>query len=190
MKTLIFISILFLYSCTTVKEVTKTVSVVDSSAIKTRDSLLSVVNQMIVTHNQELRELRNTGIIFDNDCDTIFLDQLIGCNIDSLIKIIRSQKNKIKILADGSIEAEGKIKSVRSNMEKTEKQTDQLLFLNTKLLRVRDSLAYELSKKDTAQVKNVKRGWWSWWFLFFFILGNISMLLFLKWWHKRLTITH
>lgn len=170
---LLFLACLaYISSCSTTKEVVKTVTntVTDSTAVHQRDSLHKVVASERLKHEEEIKTIKSTGIVF-SDCDTVIIDS--SCNVDSIMAVLKATRNKVKILADGSIEAEGRIRSAYSNNESLRQYNFELEQKVTELSQVKDSLAVELEKVTAVKVttKDVKRGFPWLWFLVGLALG-------------------
>lgn len=172
MKLLIPLLIIIAASCTTTKEVVKTVTntVTDSTAVRQRDSLYERIGLNILKHEEEIKALKNTGIVF-SDCDTVIIDE--SCNVDSILTVLAKVRNKVKILADGSIEAEGRIRSAYSNSESLRQYNFELEQKVTELSQVKDSLAVELEKVTATKTttKDVDRGFPVFWSVLFLIIG-------------------
>lgn len=169
MKYLI-IALLWLASCTTTKEVEKTITVdrTDSTAVHQRDSLRLEITKQRIKYEDQIRTIKNTGVVF-SDCDTIIIDS--SCNIDSAIRVIKLLQKRVRILADGSIEAEGNIKAAYSNSENLRQYNYELEQHNMELTHLNDSLIIKLDKytKVKSTHKDVKRGFpWFW-----FIMGGV-----------------
>lgn len=179
MKLLIPILLVLAASCTTTKEVVKTVTntVTDSTAVKQRDSLRLRIATERLKHEEEIKTIKATGIVF-SDCDTVIIDE--SCNVDSIMTVLKATRNKVRILADGSIEAEGRIRSAYSNSESLRQYNFELEQSVTELSRVRDSLVVELSKVSatTVKAKDVKRGFPWLWFLVGCAIGVVVRYLF------------
>lgn len=113
-----------LCSCKTTKAVTQTKTEYDSTAIHQRDSLSLEIKKQSELHKRELEEIRNTGVTFQPNCDTVIIDA--NCNYDSAMRIINALKNSVRINKDGSIEAIGKLSGAYSNLQSLSKQFDSL----------------------------------------------------------------
>jgi hypothetical protein len=82
-------------------------------------------------------------------------------------------KRKVKVLADGSIEADGNIRSITVSKERMEKVNAQLIQEKTKLTEENEQLKSELQKakevKHVVSKTKVMTQWWVW--ALFFIAG-------------------
>lgn len=134
-----------------IKETTKTNTVVDSTAVKEKDSIIQVKESVIARLQNENRELQYSGVVFDtiNNYDTV------------------CPERSVTIGADGSITAKGPIKSANVTKDKHQKTIADWE-------RKYDSL-YQVKSKDSTTVKTVTntvtkykdRGIPGWqWFLF------------------------
>jgi hypothetical protein len=150
--------------CRTIKEVTKTVTLIDSSSVAERDSLTQVVAEMKVKHESELRESQYASVIFD----TI---RLAG---DTVI-------NKIIIREDGSIEAVGRIKAANVSKEKMARLYNELQVRYDSLTHVKNKVETKVVTSTVTKDKYVKRSFAWWLFLIVFAGGWI----FGKWFEKR-----
>jgi hypothetical protein len=133
--------ILCLTGCRTIKEVTKTVTLIDSSSVAERDSLTQVVAEMKVKHESELRESQYASVIFD----TI---RLAG---DTVI-------NKIIIREDGSIEAVGRIKAANVSKEKMARLYNELQVRYDSLTHVKNKVETKVVTSTVTKEKKIKRG--------------------------------
>lgn len=169
-------------SCTTTKEVVKTVTntVTDSTAVHQRDSLHKVVTSERLKHEEEIKTIKSTGIVF-SDCDTVIIDS--SCNVDSIMTVLRAIRNKVRILSDGSIEAEGRIRSAYSNSESLRQYNFDLEKKVEDLTLVSDTLTTALHKERSAKVvnKDVKRGFPWLWFLVGCAIGGVIAHLVTRW---------
>lgn len=182
-----------LCSCSSQKDIFKTTNTIDSNNSRLVDSFKFQLTAMAMKHQKELEEAKNTKVVFDDTpCPPAVPVNIDSCKSDSLIKIIhlqddyiKSLKNKVKVNADGSMEYEGKIKSVTVDLKRTEKENEELSQQNTLLAHWKDSVSTELKKKQTTSEKHITKKWfsmsWVWIFLLGFILGCIF-------WHKRAKI--
>jgi hypothetical protein len=153
--------LLCLTGCRTIKEVTKTVTLIDSSSVAERDSLTQVVAEMKVKHESELRESQYASVIFDTLHDTVI--------------------NKIIIREDGSIEAVGRIKAANVSKEKMARLYNELQVRYDSLTHVKNKVETKVVTSTVTKDKYVKRSFAWWLFLIVFAGGWI----FGKWFEKR-----
>jgi hypothetical protein len=157
LATLVFVWMIA--GCRTIKEVTKTVTLIDSSSVVERDSLTQVVAEMKATHEVELREKEYASVIFD----TV---RLAG---DTVI-------NKIIIREDGSIEAVGRIKAANVSKEKMARLYNELQVRYDSLTHVKNKVETKVVTNTVTKDKYVKRGLGlGWYVLFAAILFALGM---------------
>ena len=171
----LFIILLFAaFGCTTQKHITTETKTVDSSRIKEQEDLIRALTIENVRLTAEIHELQYAGVVFDTDTTTqhpIYIMEE-GKDLDSLIELLNNYKNKVKIYADGTIEAEGKLKSAYYSKDK------QSRFI-TELQRINDSLKVVKQKEvvrvvtDTKYVdRRVKRSWFTGWWLWLLMFAG------------------
>ena len=177
----LIIIIIALMGCNTAKEITRTVTLVDSSAVKTRDSLAVAINNITQTYENYIEQIWSSGVMFDTvslpappmDCDSTGLEHWKT--------MILSLQNKIKINKDGSIEAQGRIRAVNSELHRVENELSELHSENYILHQVKDSLKVELSKRASVVYRDIRRKFFtSWWVYVLFFGGGIFAGLKLK----------
>ena len=185
-----------LSSCTTTKEMSKQTEVIDSSYTKELERRLYESEITIHNYEQRIEELENLTVEFDNKCDTVInnvIEQIIqsGCppaRIDSFLNVIKSFRNKVKVLADGSKEFEGYIKNVKLSKEKLEQVTAVLRSEKTKLLHKLEAVKAELKTlKESKEKKSKTKFLNQWWLLptgivigFYLCLKRKRILAFLR----------
>lgn len=144
---------MFFSSCRSVKEVTRTEIIYDSTAINENDSLLQVKQERIISLENEIKESQYSGIVFD----TLFLP---GDTV----------RNTVIIREDGSIEAAGRIKAATVSKEKMQRLYVELKHSYDSLSQVKNKVQTKVEWKEKIVEKKVKRGW-QWWL---FWLGLIT----------------
>lgn len=156
---LILIASASIFSCKVTREINKEVVKYDSVAIKENAVLKRILNEEIERFEKEREEWENTGVVFDNPCDSV-------------------QPQPTKIVFDN-----GKIKSIEGRV----KSLNQSLYEKSSELydahRIIDSLQYELEKEQTNVKKEVLtihkktktkvKIWPIWLFAICFIGGNL-----------------
>jgi len=108
-------------SCSSSKNISTTNRQVDNTVINEKDSIIQLQITEIERLTAEIRELQYAGVTFDNDSGqhpVILIEKGIDCNVDSIMAIMDIYKNKVKISADGTIQAEGKLKSAYYSRDK------------------------------------------------------------------------
>jgi hypothetical protein len=154
--------------CRTIKEVTKTVTLIDSSSVTERDSLLQVVSEMKVKHESELRESQYASVIFD----TV---RIAG---DTVI-------NKIIIREDGSIEAAGRIKAANVSKEKMARLYNELQVRYDSLTHVKNKVETKVVTSTVTKDKYVKSGFPWFWFLLGIAIG-VALVILTRWVKSKL----
>lgn len=139
-----------LSSCSSTKHVNKTETSIDSSYIKELEQKIHVLTNEIESLHTKISELQYTGVVFDNDCDSILKAALLrsGCNADSINAVLAFYKSKVKFYADGAFEVEGNLKTLTRSKTKLEE------IINSKQ-RTIDSLS-ELKSKVETKYQTVK----------------------------------
>lgn len=150
-----------LSSCKTTKEVIKTETKYDSTAIHEAQRLANVLKETNERHLKEKENWESTGVVFDTP-------QCPDSATTTVTKIV-FDNGKLKSI-------EGNVKALNQSLY--EKSTDLLDAYSTI-----DSLAFEnekkemqLSKKATVVVKEVKtKVGTAWWVYALFVLGGIGI---------------
>jgi hypothetical protein len=167
-------------ACTTSKHVTSAKLNIDSTAIKAearvRDSMVHVQEVIIESYNKMISDLTTSGVTFE-DCPPCMDRDSVLSLLDSAGRTryllieqeakIRDLTRKVKINADGSLEAEGRIKSAMMSKSRTENELRAMERRNDSLWRVNDSLATRLETtlqvSQTEKSRTVKRFPWVPW---------------------------
>jgi cell division protein FtsL len=163
-------------SCTSsTKHFNKSKTFVDSSYIHELESRLrslSIENEHL---QKTINELQYSSVVFETDtsCNEELRAALIkaGINADSLIGTMNSLKNKVKFYADGSFEAEGKLKNATFQKNKVQELNYQLKKENDSLSEVKQKVIAVKTARTILKEKTVKKK--TWW-LFFLTLGLIT----------------
>lgn len=147
--------ILTLMSCGVHKNTTTTRGTTDSLVEREREKFLHQRSELIQMHEKELKEARSNTVTFEDaiPCPDVVIDA--GCNDDSLVKIIRQlearlrdAKNTIRMNADGSIDAQGRIRSANATADKWSREVDSLGRRNDSLVKENENLKAQVSKKQ------------------------------------------
>lgn len=136
----------------------------DSSYIHELESKLDVKDKEIAHLETRITELQYSSVVFETDtsCNEEMRVALLraGVNADSLIGTMNSLKNRVKYFADGSFEAEGRLKNVtiqKSRLEQTiydlKKEKDSLLQVKQK-----EKVVVKTETIFKEKTKEVKRG--------------------------------
>jgi hypothetical protein len=167
--------------CATNKHIISTTNNKDSSAIIEKMDSIRVLKQENERLTSEIHELQYAGVVFDSSrCPPSIITIDKNCNVDSILAILDEYKNKVKVYADGTIEAQGRLKSAYYSK-------DKLTTFIIELQRINDSLKLAKQKeivKVITETKTVDRavkrkfmtGWYMW--LLFFILGYFGKQIF------------
>lgn len=172
--------------CKTTKDIQTAKATFDSTYIKKSDSLLKINSRLKTTYEKQISDLKKNTVKFVNPppCPTVKIDST--CNQDSMVKIIRqleaiiaSQKNTIKVNADGSYELQGQLRSFQLLQDRKEKQVDSMTIDYNSLQRFKDSVAASKTTVTTSTVKKIKRsflnsfGFWALLFIAGLVTGYI-----------------
>lgn len=162
----IVLAVFIFSSCNTKKIQGYTKDVYDSLYVSELEEKIKVLEIENGELTARVNELEFFDVEFDNNCDSILKAALLksGCNTDSVNAILELYKSRIKTFSDGTVEAEGFIKSLRRSKQRNEE-------LITKYQHTIDSLK-SINKKDVhwkqvvtiEKTTKVKRGiyWWVW----------------------------
>lgn len=135
-------------SCSTNKQVTSSSKTVDSTVLNEKDSMIRVLEQENQRLTSEIHELQYAGVTFDSSlCPPSVINVPEDCNVDSILALLSYEKNRVKIYADGTIEAEGKLRSAYYSK-------DKLSRFIVELQRINDSLRQVKQKTETRYVTN------------------------------------
>lgn len=149
--------LLALASCTSVKKsISSTKTIVDSTVIDEKDSIIRVEKSKRERLESELRELQVTGISFD----TIFLPG------DTII-------NTVTVRTDGTVDATGRIKSVTVTNQKLQRTLKDLQEDYDSLAQVKQRVETKVITNTVEKTKNVKRTWPWWWFAICAVVGFV-----------------
>lgn len=153
---------LALNSCTSTtkgKTVLKTFN--DSTYIhelESRVRVLTIENEKL---ESTIREMEYKGVVFETDtsCNEELRAALIraGVNADSLIGTMNSLKNKVKFFADGSFEAEGRLKNVTWLKNRLEESNRELKRTSDSLAKVKEKEKVVTITRTIFKEKSVKR---------------------------------
>ena len=166
----------FLVSCKPAGITTK--ETFDSTYLK-QLQVREAENNLIIGHLESLiREMDQAGITFDNsDCDTTIVNQVMRKGYDSaqvkkLFDVLAERKNKIELLADGTLRAEGKIKSFTKLKERLDSSNQTLLAENKQLREFKDSTTASVSKFKSKEIVKTNKLILLW--LIIFIAGAVT----------------
>lgn len=181
---LLIIVALTVASCgTTKKAFEKSTVIYDSTvSVELRDSL-SVLQKSYERLQQEYNESQYNTVTFDTSSAALVAEisdlkkMVANCDPDAIARlnsIIAGLESRVKLNADGSIEASGRLRSANADYRK-------LLKTNVEISRENDSLRTQLAKKETGvrtvtetvtKTKKVTRfPWWWWLFVAVFVIS-------------------
>lgn len=132
---LAFALMFLLSSCVSTKDVAKSTEQIMSERIVELTDSSRVLQSEISRLTSEIRELQYSGVVFDvSRCPQIHFPEGIALmNKDSIQRLINDlnnaisqQTNRVSILADGTIQAEGKLKSASVTKDKLIKTVQEL----------------------------------------------------------------
>jgi len=166
--------ILSFLSCKTSKHITTSVATVDSSVLKEKIDSLHLLITELYRLQSEIKELQYAGVVFDSSqCPPTQFVIDKNCNVDSIMRILDSYRNRVKILADGTIEAEGKLKSAFYTKDKLTRTIAELQRTIDSLHNVKQAEKIDYKQKIVTVYREVKRSffsqWWMW--LIVFVAG-------------------
>ena len=141
-STLLLLVYVSLQSCKVSKTSKK--ETFDSTYLKKLEQS-EIENKKAITYLENLiREMEQTGVTFDTDCDTTIVQQLVRKGYDSstvakLFKVLAEKTNKIEVLTDGTVRAEGRIRSYTKLIEKID-SSKKVLVLEIQKLKAMDEI--------------------------------------------------
>lgn len=157
--------IVLLASCHTSRNIQRSTVNTDSVVTSVRDSFLHVIDEEYQRHAKEISDITTSGVVFENE-PCLGRDSLLkivnglkldSASLSSLSRAIKSEyTNKVKILSNNSIEAEGRIRSVNLTAQRWLKEVDELGRRNDSLTAELERKDVLLSKKETTTVKIIK----------------------------------
>ena len=177
--------LLLLSGCGTEKKLLRQKVKADSTVIRNLQTDVRLIREEVVRLESELKQAQYSGVIFDSTpCPPVnpIINVDSRCNVDSVRNALQAYygslwQNRVKVLSDGTIEAQGRLKSAI--------YTNTLLqkVISERDIRI-DSFATALSeeKKNVKTVEVVKDKWkksafpW-WWLAIAFIAGAVV-------WHR------
>lgn len=162
--------------------VTTSHSTVDSVSKSTYDSLNRVHEATIAMYERMIHDSTSTDVVFENkpcpNIDSIYsiLDSAGKARVEIWKKDqqINDLRNKLKVNADGSFEAEGRIKSYRTTTEKYIQENSTLRHEKDSLNNVIKTKDDQLSKTADAKTTVVKKTFIPWWI--WVIIGVLALV--------------
>jgi hypothetical protein len=149
-----------LNGCSVHKDISKGKTSVDSSYIYELEQNTRLLQLEVDRLNTKISTMEYTGVVFDNDCDSILKAALLkaGCNVDSINAVLAFYKSKVKYYADGTIEAEGNLKSLTHTKSKLEEIIKENRRTIDSLAAVKSKVEVKTEVKTEWKDKVVKRG--------------------------------
>ena len=177
--------LLLLSGCGTEKKLLRQKVKADSTVIRNLQTDVRLSREEVVRLESELKQAQYSGVVFDSTpCPPVnpIINVDSRCNVDSVRNALQAYygslwQNRVKVLSDGSIEAQGRLKSA--------------IYTNTLLHKVISerqsridsfSAALAKEKQNIKTVEVVKDKWkksafpW-WWLAIAFIAGAVV-------WHR------
>ncbi len=140
--------------------------------LESRLRVLTIVNEKL---QSKVDELEYMGVVFETDtsCNEELREALTraGVNADSLMSTMNTLKNRVRFFADGSFEAEGRLKNVTRLKTRLEETISELKKENDSLLQVKQKEKVVVETRTIFKEKSVKSKSWTFIFL---TLGLIS----------------
>ena len=173
--------LLLLSGCGTEKKLLRQKVKADSTVIRNLQTDVRLSREEVVRLESELKQAQYSGVIFDSTpCPPVnpIINVDDRCNVDSVRNALQAYyaglwQNKVKVLSDGTIEAQGRLKSAT--------YTNTLL---QKVISERDSRIDSFATVLAKEKKNVKtvevvRDKWKktslplWWLIVAFVAGAV-----------------
>lgn len=167
--------------CSTDKHIQKTEITKDSTVEKEQAEIIRYLQDHITHLESYVREMDYAGVVFDSTkCPKITIpesckDTTLRRLVDELNEALDIAKKKVKIYADGTIEAEGNLKSASRTKEM---QAHMIANLRTRVDSFAIALEAEKSNVKTKIVekeKTVERKWLTgfWLWILFLVIGFV-----------------
>ena len=174
-----------IYGCRTSHELTTQYVERDTTSKHVRDSATQVITELVQRHELDIQAIKNTGVMFAPNCDTIIIDA--HCNYDSVQGLIARLRNRVTINANGSIEAEGRLAGAYSNMNSLQHELSIKDSINQRLAMQHsvDSASLHTATAATRTVDKSKPGGifgaLPWLLIAILVTGILSFSLGYKW---------
>lgn len=177
--------LLFLSACSTSKKTVHKEEINrDSIFQKQIDSLLQVQKETVIIYEKKWEEARKNKVEFDNPCPTMpNIDS--SCNKDSLVQVIRAQDqllqsmdNEVRLNADGSINAKGRIKYLNTEWTRSEQEKSFWQQKYDSLNKVHSEEKVQVVERVVTKDKQVTRWQLS---LLFILIAFVAGCFFWNW---------
>lgn len=178
---IVILTIILLSGCGTEKKLLRQKVKQDSSTITELQQEVNLTKQENTRLESELKQAQYSGVVFDSTpCPPVnpIINVDSRCNVDSVRNALQAYyaglwQNKVKVLSDGTIEAQGRLRSAT--------YTNTLLH---KVISERDSRIDSFATALSEEKKNVKtvevvRDKWKktslplWWLIVAFVAGAV-----------------
>lgn len=178
---IVILSIIMLSGCGTEKKLLRQKVKQDSSTITELQQEVRLSKQENSRLESELKQAQYAGVIFDSTpCPPVnpIINVDDRCNVDSVRNALQAYygslwQNKVKVLSDGTIEAQGRLKSATYTL-----LTQQRLIAAQKNTIDSFSTALAKEKKNVKTVEVVRDKWKKtilplWWLIVAFVAGAV-----------------
>jgi hypothetical protein len=141
--------------CTSTRKSQEQTTVNINEQIKEKDSMIATLQRVISEQEREIRELRYSGVTFQDRCDTSMLRAMLTAGlvessvIDQYLKRLSECSDEVEIAADGTIKAKGALKDAFVKQDLYKREINRLTIENDSLKRVK-------AKESTRDVEVVK----------------------------------
>ena len=164
--------LLLLSGCGTEKKLLRQKVKADSTVIRNLQTDVRLIREEVVRLESELKQAQYSGVIFDSTpCPPVnpIINVDSRCNVDSVRNALQAYygslwQNRVKVLSDGTIEAQGRLKSATYTL-----LTQQRLIAAQKNTIDSFSTALAKEKKNVKTVEVVMDKWkktaFPWWWL-------------------------
>lgn len=173
--------LLLLSGCGTEKKLLRQKVKADSTVIRNLQTDVRLSREEVVRLESELKQAQYSGVIFDSTpCPPVnpIINVDDRCNVDSVRNALQAYygslwQNKVKVLSDGTIEAQGRLKSATYTL-----LTQQRLIAAQKNTIDSFSTALAKEKKNVKTVEVVRDKWKKtslplWWLIVAFVAGAV-----------------
>ena len=173
--------LLLLSGCGTEKKLLRQKVKADSTVIRNLQTDVRLSREEVVRIESELKQAQYSGVVFDSTpCPPVnpIINVDDRCNVDSVRNALQAYygslwQNKVKVLSDGTIEAQGRLKSATYTL-----LTQQRLIAAQKNTIDSFSTALAKEKKNVKTVEVVRDKWKKtslplWWLIVAFVAGAV-----------------
>lgn len=173
--------LLLLSGCGTEKKLLRQKVKADSTVIRNLQTDVRLSREEVVRIESELKQAQYSGVTFDSTpCPPVnpIINVDSRCNVDSVRNALQAYygslwQNKVKVLSDGTIEAQGRLKSATYTL-----LTQQRLIAAQKNTIDSFSTALAKEKKNVKTVEVVRDKWKKtslplWWLIVAFVAGAV-----------------